>query len=568
MKQSPSSRIMRGAQGTMLLLAVLGATAATGCVMGPYTGFVLASTPAGQQISFSGRADNAAPAVSGYVLSNANTDPLSASWTKVSGGVAVSGPYYDPYDTAPYWNWSFLSSAMTSLRWPSGGLARFKATGKYNGSGTPGPLLTFDNEALACAYSPAEYGHGWRTVGNDCQTPYYDGTIITAVATDKQPSDVQPIKYLGRGGGHAYETDSDEPLTFLGQTLAYYDTIDAPATLTEFKDRHHFELGETRAIYYNVGDLGVGRDMHCRKTSTNITACFVTNYGRSGAGVNPSPVFGTLDQQTAINQAINGGNGAFLNKPVATVAMIHDPSPAAAANPVQFMVYDDLGELTNFAALDNPSIPVAANAAHFIPQSTEVNVNVPDNCLTCHGAGADYVRSETIGQPSITGAAFLPFDKQSFVFSTSNSTYSEANMMPKLKQLNTLVWNTVSPTSAIGSLLKGMYPVAGVPTGPQDPSSAFDVTYIPAGWNGNRVQRQVYNEVVKPYCRTCHMTSQANHDWDTYGEMDTAYSLTNVVCGGYELPMPQAEQVLNRMWNGPARAHFVAGFQISGACDP
>jgi hypothetical protein len=456
---------------------------------------------------------------------------------------------------------------MTSTQWPSGGLARFKASGKYNGNSSVGPLVTFDNEALACVYSPSEINHGWRGQGQDCQTPYYDGSIITAVATDRIPSDVQDIKYLGRGGDHAFQMGADEPLNFWDQTYAYYNTIQAPQTLADFKNKYSFSIDEVRAIYYNQGDLGIARDMHCRKTLANVTACFVTNYGRSGSGINPLPVFGTLDPQTAINQAITGP-GAFSNKPVATVAMVYDPSAGAAANRVQFMVFNADGDLDPFAALDNPSVFSAIDAEHFTAQSTATNITVPDNCLTCHGAGATYTRSTTNGVPSITNASFLPFDKQSFLFSSTNSTYSEANMMPKLKQLNTLVWGTVTPTSAVGTLLKGLYPVAGVPTGPQDPSSSFDTTYVPAGWNANKAQRQVYNEVVKPYCRTCHVTAPANLDWDTFTEMSTSGSVANDVCGGLDMPMPQAEQIENRMWNSPARAHLVAAFKLSGACDP
>lgn len=569
MTQSLSSKAGRAARSTLMLFGLLGGTAVAGCITGPYTGYLQSTTPAGQKITFQGRADNSAPAVSGYVLSNANTDPLQGAWTKISSNVTINGPYTDPHDTAPYWEWSFVSSTMTSTQWPSGGLARFKGTGKYNGNSTPGPLVTFDNESLACVWSPAEINNGWRQQGQDCQTPYYDGSIITAVATDLFPSDVQDIKYLGRGGGHAFQPGAaDDPLTFLGQTIAYYHTIQAPNTLGEFKTKFGFDgVNETHAIYYNVGDLGIARDMHCRKTATNVTACYVTNYGRATAGVNPPPIFGTLDPQTAINQAINGfnGNQSFSNTPVATVAMVQDPGNAA--NKVQFMVFNKDGDLDNYAALDNPGLFAINDAEHFTPQSTTANINVPDNCLTCHGAGATYTRSETDGVPAIANAFFLPFDKQSFIFSTQNSTYSEANTMVKLKSLNTLVWNTVSSTSAIGTLLKGMYPLSGVPTGPQDPGTSFDTTYVPAGWNNNKAQREVYNEVVKPYCRTCHVTAHSYYDWDTFTEMSQS-GPSNDVCGGINLPMPQAEQVQNRMWNSAARAHFVAGFQLSGACDP
>ncbi len=37
------------------------------------------------------------------------------------------------------------------------------------------------------------------------------------------------------------------------------------------------------AIYFNKGDLGIGREMHCSYNAcTQETACYVRNYGKPG----------------------------------------------------------------------------------------------------------------------------------------------------------------------------------------------------------------------------------------------------------------------------------------------
>jgi hypothetical protein len=47
-------------------------------------------------------------------------------------------------------------------------------------------------------------------------------------------------------------------------TVAYYNAIGAPSTLASFKSSFGFPTGEVTATYYNDGDLGLVREMHCR----------------------------------------------------------------------------------------------------------------------------------------------------------------------------------------------------------------------------------------------------------------------------------------------------------------
>jgi len=97
--------------------------------------------------------------------------------------------------------------------------------------------------------------------------------------------------------------------------------------LTEFKTANNYNAAnDINAIYYNGGDLGVGRDMHCWKIHRNDhspagdAACYVTNYGASF--VDPS-----LSVDDALAQVIE--RDPF--KIAATVAMAPTPFRAAAA---------------------------------------------------------------------------------------------------------------------------------------------------------------------------------------------------------------------------------------------
>lgn len=590
MRRSIPSLLIRGAGRTALLVGLVGAAAVMGCVTAPYTGYMLDNTPAGQKLDFDGRADNAAPAVSGYVLSNAANDPLVGPWTKFNGNVTVTGPHQDPADTTPWWDWSFRSAALTSTQWPDGGLARFKVTGKANGSASPVTLTTFDNEAAACAFAPNEINLDWKQRGQDCMSPYYNAAIITAVSTNKVPDDgPTTMTYLVRGGDH--DSQTDDAVAVASQTQAYYDTIGAPLTLTDFRSFYGFASGDTQALYYNQGDLGIARDMHCKKKlaigQQPITACYVTNFGRVRDADHVAlgrPTFGTMPAQDAMDQAISfieGDSGDTDSTPVATVAMVYDPNLPANNNRVKFMVFDASGDLDRYAALDDPGvdayeainvrqIDVVTGETSELPTvyHTAANVNVPDNCLACHGLNATYTRSTTVGVPKVANAAFLPFDPQSFVYS-NNSTYSESITKAKLKSLNALVWGTTTATTQIGLLLKGMYPVGATPTGPQDPNSVFNPDYIPSGWTGSKLQKEVYTEVVKPYCRTCHVTASSSKDWDTFTELQSWSGMAaSLACGGGGDTMPHSQQTLNNFWRSPARAHLVSAFQISGACAP
>ena len=83
----------------------------------------------------------------------------------------------------------------------------------------------------------------------------------------------------------------------------YYANINAPTTLSASQQRDWFNSGGVEdALYYNGGDLGFGRDMHCKKTGSKV-ACYVGNYG--------SAEDLEADYSSALFVKINGTKDAF-----------------------------------------------------------------------------------------------------------------------------------------------------------------------------------------------------------------------------------------------------------------
>jgi hypothetical protein len=101
-------------------------------------------------------------------------------------------------------------------------------------------------------------------------------------------------------------------------------------TLNQFKSRNGFNsgVGNVQAIYFNEGDLRLGRDMHCRKNGPKV-ACYVSNYGEApflaGPPAGPNPAW--PNKQDALTKAIAGPDGS--KQPFATVAMEYSPTPQA-----------------------------------------------------------------------------------------------------------------------------------------------------------------------------------------------------------------------------------------------
>ena len=297
----------------------------------------------------------------------------------------------------------------------------------------------------------------------------------------------------------------------------------------------------SHATYANKADLNLQRDMHGITTS-NGTAFYVCNYPRAD----------NKDVNTNLGNAVNNKNL------VACVAMEYSPTPGVNGNQpyTKFLTFAPSGKLLQSVNLD-----------------TRGEKYLPGSCVVCHGANHDFSRVAENGSTSpAMNSQFLPFDLNNFAFGSGALT--QANLEVALRSLNKLVLNT-NPSPAIVDLIGGWYPT---------PASTFTNSFVPAGWAGHET---LYNNVVKPHCRTCHVAMVPDNpslglSFRSFNEFHQFnFELDARVCGndvGVErkrYSMPNSLVTFNRFWGDPnaastLRAHLIAEGEItsSDVCNP
>jgi len=402
-----------------------------------------------------------------------------------------------------------VADAAQAARWPDGGLLRLRAV-----DDTGEILHVLDHDADACLAGPGAADPSL------CASPF--GVIVLV---DPAPLPVAPML-------------TDKGIGSPAESAAYYVATDAPATLAEFMTRYGFGptgaplADELSATYLNEGDLGIGREMHCRALPGGGAACYVRNFGEFGG-----------DLTTSLLLAEAGG------VPLATVAMVVTP-PIDADNAVRFMVYDGLGALSPVAQLD----------------SRGDNVSVPQNCLECHGGRSTYDPA----LHAVKGARFLPFDPSAFRFS-SGGVAAVADQQERLRKLNKLVLGA-SPPPGVVALVEGWYQKTG---GINVVGSRVDHSHVPAGWATQPRDARVYKEVLATTCVGCHASfadtggAPSTLAFGTPAEMSARGPLIlTKTCGLDAKRMPAAEATLKRFWQSPARAYLVSWMGAAGACAP
>jgi len=305
------------------------------------------------------------------------------------------------------------------------------------------------------------------------------------------------------------------------ETLAYYAAIGAPATLAEFKSKFGFPGNEVVAVYYNAGDLGIGREMHCNGNAGLVggeLACYVRNFG----------TFGGTREQALIDLVA-------ARAPLATVAMVYSP-PLENANSVQFMVYGADDTLVKEAQLDTQGS----------------NKSIPQNCLNCHGGRSYY----DPGSHAVVGARFLPFDPASFAYARRDDL-SFAAQEAKIRQLDKMI-AAASPPGAVRELVNGMFP-----------SGQFDPDFVPKAWQASGRDARVYREGFGRYCRSCHATFTDDLNLvDADAVREHGQLIVSRICTQGENGMPAAEQASRAFFNSPARALLLTWLGQPGACAP
>jgi hypothetical protein len=305
---------------------------------------------------------------------------------------------------------------------------------------------------------------------------------------------------------------------------AYYTAIDptnAKDTLAKWKAVNLFDSGsgtQVEVVFGDVRDLGYGRRMTVRQNPDGTIAAYVENY-----------MVGTL-----VNYAFTGLNveAAIQRVPrwlVSTNAIEYSPAPAGGASFLKFFQFDVATGVRNMTVnLDGRGEKA-----------------MPGVCLSCHGGRADPLTPPGAGgQPlfalvanSVTQhrgdaqARMQPLAVDTFAFWTTPG-FTRADQEAALKAINMMVLCTYPragaaagaedncrPATSAGyewqgtaaALIKAAYGGNGLP------SAMYLDTHIPAGWAG---QTALYQGVVAPVCRTCHLLRgagpQDDIDFDSF----------------------------------------------------
>jgi CSLREA domain-containing protein len=322
------------------------------------------------------------------------------------------------------------------------------------------------------------------------------------------------LGFLGLGlavavaGAGAYPYPPPTYLSWRGlggptEASAYYAAIGAPATFAQWYALYFPNTVNTvEARYYNAADLGFGREMHCRE-QFEFTACYVVNHGL-GAGA---------PAELAVQDAVADA------RELPTVAMVYDFTINGQPNDVRFYIYDPAGNLI-------PNVPLDSQGDKYVPHV----------CLPCHGG--------TLAANSVSGASFLPFDAASFIYSTQPG-YTRADQEEALRRLNGFVYRSL-PAAQIRTLIEGWY---GGAANLNTPGAVLNDAYLPATYDGSEADRALYRQVVKPYCRGCHVAQNLTLEAPAQLGFVPAF---NAVYGAST--MPHAEVTAHDFWSSSAPA--------------
>jgi len=369
-----------------------------------------------------------------------------------------------------------------------------------------GALLVVSTPLAGCAGTPPPHTNSWLS---------YKYNRACANCSDLTDTD-EAINYycaIGIDPTGCAETPANPKLSVDGWLGGFYFPLAASGT-------------EAFAVYGNLGDLRIVRDMHCARSGTDV-ACYVSNWGVApydnvrqktncdwaGCDSRGVPFYDFPKLDFDLVKRVSDYPFPGVDHPFATVAMTFSGTNTGP-NRVKFYTFDGNGNLLVNPALDG-----------------EGGKTNPRMCMACHGGTYD------IGTHSVSGASFLPFDVYYFQYTDTvgfSLTGSVDAQQEGLRQLNDMV-KTTSSRPAITEVIDGMYP-DGV--GNQN-SKAVD-GFVPSGWSGHE---NLYNSVVRQYCRTCHLASAT--DFATYQKFkSSAAGIENLVCETHDMPHAEVPYAL------------------------
>ncbi|HKU42767.1 MAG TPA: hypothetical protein VJR89_31630, partial [Polyangiales bacterium] len=328
----------------------------------------------------------------------------------------------------------------------------------------------------------------------------------------------------------------------------YYDFADPRElrnSLNQFKSKNRFgqalAAGEVEydAQYANSGDLGFGRDMHCRRDAASDGqfdyACYVTNYGQP-------PLF-KPDQQDA-DDILDP-----TKLPDATVAMefsrIENPP-----GPIEFPDNDRAVKFYVYDTKNPDSVPLVK-----ADLDGHGNRPVPQLCMVCHGGQVASVPADPLNPAGpkkgafadrsdilAMGASFLPFDLHLFNYPSAKP---KATQQAAFKNLNVEIVRGVANASGVGA------PIVTLIDTWYNASATQLENAVVAGWDpGNPLSNphRFYRDVFGRTCRTCHITAPFGAiTFGSSAEFESQITaVQNRVCS--QKVMPHAQRTNDVFW--------------------
>ncbi len=312
---------------------------------------------------------------------------------------------------------------------------------------------------------------------------------------------------------------NDEMTTFED----WVDSVDWPDKLDTNGDFDPRRTGgdDAFAIYGNDGDLGFGREMHLRvwddwdpgQTGEDpIIAMYTTNYASVGAAASA---------QTATSP----GQGV-----VATVAMDFRPNPASGgAHYTRFYAFDPAGNRIGEIPLDDfglKAMPDLCTNCHGGQPAAE-------NQLTPSGSSLVYPTEGRMADGNGREPRFIPFAVETFGY---HPAFTQAGQEAEFEVLNEVLYDTnITPEAA--ALITDWY---------ADGTGIQDTEHVPTGWdshptNPNVDAEALYQDVVQPHCRSCHLSFNSFTDFTETTEVTGMGTYLNTLVCEAPTQMPHAQ---------------------------
>lgn len=303
----------------------------------------------------------------------------------------------------------------------------------------------------------------------------------------------------------------------LAYAQAYYAAIDAANerdTLTKWKAKNGFSSGtgsEINTVFGDVRDLGYGRRMTARQSPDGCLAFFVENYlvdtGSQGY------TYSTLN----VDAAVVRSSQRFVSVSANEYCDLDGPGGANGPKFVKFFVFDTSG-----------------NRKLLVDQDGLGEKAMPNICVNCHGGRGDPLNADgtfptvrnSVSQQAGDTTSRLQFLKvHTFDFSSerdvvTNTVRTRASQESAFKTINQWIYATY-PTSATtnewnGTVTRNL--IEAVYGGPTFPSSTYSdsafTSFVPDNNWTTSGQSGLYQNVVSPWCMTCHMLRGTNNQND------------------------------------------------------